>query len=272
MPVCAVWGQGAYDEILSAPENTETTKSITRAWRDNAQITLIQTIEYNPYNADEIVSITAKFVYYDPTCNEYKVAEFDNSYWPIVTDLDILEDTLYFCGYANVTASSAAPFYMGYIGYFCIPEMFSGGGDIHALVFNQQYGTLDEPPFWYVSDPRRIKALKLENGIHLICTGEWSNSWKSTTGAGQFVADVVYEFATNDWWYNIRRDYGMAHDANVVVTDYSADSLIYLVNNCSELNFWRIPSRFNGILNTAFHPVTLPVTIYKCTKETLYQP
>jgi hypothetical protein len=69
MPVCAVWGQGAYDEILSAPENTETTKSITRAWRDNAQITLIQTIEYNPYNADEIVSITAKFVYCEPTGN-----------------------------------------------------------------------------------------------------------------------------------------------------------------------------------------------------------
>lgn len=82
MPMCAVWGQGVYDEVLSTPESTEATKSITRAWGDNAQITYIENIEYAPFYPDVINSISAKFVYYDPTENEYKVAEFDNSLWP----------------------------------------------------------------------------------------------------------------------------------------------------------------------------------------------
>ena len=75
-----VLGQGTYNEILSTPESTEATKSITRAWGDNAQITYIENIEYAPFYPDVINSITAKFVYYDPTEeNEYLVAEFDNS-------------------------------------------------------------------------------------------------------------------------------------------------------------------------------------------------
>lgn len=126
MPMCAVWGQGVYDEVLSTPESTEATKSITRAWGDNAQITYIENIEYAPFYPDVINSITAKFVYYDPTENEYKVAEFDNSLWPRVKDMEILEDTLYFCGYANAAASSTSPYYIGYIGYFCIPQLFDG--------------------------------------------------------------------------------------------------------------------------------------------------
>ena len=52
-------GQGTYNEILSTPESTEATKSITRAWKDNAQITYIEDIEYAPFYPDVINSITA---------------------------------------------------------------------------------------------------------------------------------------------------------------------------------------------------------------------
>ncbi|MBQ6069346.1 MAG: hypothetical protein IJK84_07585 [Bacteroidales bacterium] len=138
LSLCGAWGQSVYNEVFSAPENTTTTNSITRAWGSKAQITYIEEIEYNPYYGDEIISFTSKFVYYDPTDNEYKVAEFDNSYWPRVTDMEILEDTLYFCGYANTAASSTSPNYYGHIGYFCIPQLFDGTDFIHALVFNQQ--------------------------------------------------------------------------------------------------------------------------------------
>ena len=213
------FGQGAYEEVLSAPENSKTTKSITREWKDNAQITYIQNIEYDPYNADVILSSTAKFVYYDPTGNVYKVAEFDNSYWPRVTDMEILEDTLYFCGYANVTASSTSPFYMGYVGYFCIPQLFAGTDLIHTLTFNQQPGTPDSPIYWFINNPSKIEVFKVANGIHVICTGGWSTTRDSLFNGGNFIADVVHEFSSGDWWYYIHRDNGMEVYSDVAVTD-----------------------------------------------------
>lgn len=74
------WGQAYSGDIFSAYDNVESNRSITRAWRDIAQITYIEDIEYDPYDASSIVSSVAKFVYYDPLESSYKVAEFDNSY------------------------------------------------------------------------------------------------------------------------------------------------------------------------------------------------
>lgn len=213
-------GQGTYNEILSTPESTEATKSITRAWKDNAQITYIEDIEYAPFYPDVINSITAKFVYYDPTEeNEYLVAEFDNSLWPRITDMEVLEDTLYFCGYANVAASSTSPQYLGYIGYFCIPQLFDGTDNIHVLTFNQQPGTPDAPSYWFVNEPCKIEVFKVSNGIHAICTGGWSTSRGSLFSGGQFVADIVHEFSTGDWWYYIHRGDGTEIFSDVAVTD-----------------------------------------------------
>ena len=190
-----------------AQQDVKSNKSITRAWKNQAQITYIEDIEYDPYDASTIVSSTIKFVYYDPTGTTYTVAEFDNSYWPRITDMEILDDTLYFCGYANIPASSATPNYVGYIGYFCIPQLFDGTGVIHALTFNQQPKDPDSP-HCYITEPCRLEVFKADNGIHLVCTGGWSNRSDSLVNAGCFVADVAHSFATNDWWYYIHTNKG----------------------------------------------------------------
>ena len=260
MPMCAVWGQGVYDEVLSAPESTATTKSITRAWKDNVQITCIEDIEYDPYYAGVILSSTAKFVYYDPTENEYRVAEFDNSLWPRVKDMEILEDTLYFCGYANAAASSTSPYYIGYIGYFCIPQLFDGTDNIHVLTFNQlnRYPiTADD--YIYINEPCKIEIFKVTNGIHVICTGGWSTSRGSLCSGGQFVADVVHEFSTGDWWYYIHRGDGTEIFSDVAVTN----------NNVMTD---KIPPTATEGFNAAFKTAMQFVTIKYDTKEIISQP
>ena len=223
------WGQNPYDEIIKAPEKSETTQSITRAWKDNAQITYIENIEYNPYNANEIISSNASFVYYNPSDNVYKVAEFSNLNWPRVTDFEIMDDTLYFCGYANIAASSSSPCYIGFVGYFCIPQLFAGTDVIHAFTFNPQ---TDGPgvPFWYVNEPCKLEVFKVPTGIHLVCTGGWSHSRDSLYSGGYFVADVVHQFSTGDWWYYNHRGDGIEQFTDVAVTDN------YVVTIAAETN------------------------------------
>ena len=289
MPMCAVWGQGVYDEVLSTPESTEATKSITRAWGDNAQITYIENIEYAPFYPDVINSITAKFVYYDPTENVYKVAEFDNSLWPRVKDMEILEDTLYFCGYANITASSTSPQYIGYIGYFCIPQLFAGTGLIHTLTFNQQPGTPDSPIYWFINNPSKIEVFKVANGIHVICTGGWSTTRDSLFNGGNFIADVVHEFSSGDWWYSGNYSltdpplllgsikavpYECVSVSEPIATHYhkgSIGDIINHVNNAPQFTHLRISPTADGDYNAAFSTVIQSVTIEVYTKEIICQ-
>lgn len=216
--VCS-WGQMPYEELLAAREGTGATRSITRAWKDKAQITYIQNIEYDPYNADVMVSSIGKFVYYDPSEEEYRVAEFSNLYWPRVTDFEILEDTLYYCGYANTSASSTSPSYVGYIGYFCIPALFDGTDGLHTLVFNPQPLSLTGSPTQFLNEPCKIEVFKAGDGIHAICTGGWSDSPYTLYNGGHFVADVVHQFSTGDWWYYVHLGDGVEMFNDVAVTD-----------------------------------------------------
>ena len=255
------WGQGLYDELLRASQSTETTISITRAWKGNAQITYIQDIEYDPYNADEITGSTAKFVYYDPMGNIYKVAEFDNHNWPRVTDFQILEDTLYFCGYANVAASSIKPFYVGFVGSFCIPQLFAGSDVIYSLTFTQQPDGLDNP-YWFVNEPCKIEVFKVETGIHLVCTGGWSHTRDSLYSGGYFVADVVHEFEPDNWWYYIHRGHDIERYSDTIVTAMSRFNGT-LNNENVNLGIYRsrIPPTANNRWNAAFGTVMLTVAI-----------
>ena len=212
------YGQVYFGDLFTAQQDVESNKSITRAWKNQAQITYIEDIEYDPYDASTIVSSTIKFVYYDPTGTTYKVAEFDNSYWPRITDMEILDDTLYFCGYANIAASSTTPSYVGFIGHFCIPHLFDGTDVIHALTFNQQSKDPTAPHI-HITEPCRLEVFKVDNGIHLVCTGGWSNRSDSLVNAGCFVADVAHSFATNDWWYYIHTNNGIEQFTDIAVTD-----------------------------------------------------
>ena len=263
------WGQNSYSELLKAPKDTATTLSITRTWKDNVQITYVQNIEYNPYNLNEIISSTAKFVFYNPTDNNYKVAEFDNHKWPHVTDFEILDDTLYFCGYANVAASSTSPFYMGFVGYFCIPQLIAGKDDIYAYTFKPQPNTPDIP-YWFINDPCKIEVFKVATGIHLVCTGGWSRSRSSLANGGYFVADVVHEFATDNWWYYITSVSDVA-----MMNNYYQDiveGFINGINHNPRFNWRRISSAASGDQNVAFGTTILPVTIKSFEKETIGQP
>lgn len=131
--------------------------------------------------------------------------------------MEILEDTLYFCGYANAAASSTSPYY---IGYFCIPQLFDGTDNIHVLTFNQltRYPTTADD-YIYINEPCKIEVFKVTDGIHVICTGGWSHSQGSLFSGGQFVADIVHGFSTGDWWYYIHRGDGMEVFSDVAVTD-----------------------------------------------------
>ena len=214
MPPGEIWGQW----ILSAPENTETTRSITRAWGNKAQITFIQDIEYVPYYANVILNSTAKFVYFDPNEDLYRVAEFDNSYWPRVNDFEIVGDTLYFCGYANLTASSTSPNYVGFIGYFNISGLFYGTDSIHVLTFNQQ--TLTPGGIQcHLNCPAKIEVFNVDNGTHIVCTGAWSKTRDSLFSGGNFIADVVHDDSTGNWWYYVHLDFGVEVYSDVAVTD-----------------------------------------------------
>ena len=53
-----------------------------------------------------------------------------------VTDMEILDDTLFFCGYRIHDSAGYQP-QTGLIGYFSIPDMFGGNDDFHILQFNQ---------------------------------------------------------------------------------------------------------------------------------------
>ena len=213
-----VWGQGTYEGVWSAPHNTETTRSITRAWGNKAQITFIQDIEYDPYYANVILNSTAKFVFSDPNEDLYRVAKFDNSYWPRVNDFEIVGDTLYFCGYANTTASSASPEYLGFIGYFDIPRLFSGTDVIHVLTFNQQTLTLGGIQC-HLNSPAKIEVFNVDNGTHIVCTGGWDTTSSTRSAAGNFIADVVHDDSTGNWWYYVHLDFGNEVYSDVAVTD-----------------------------------------------------
>lgn len=224
-------GQVNSVDLFAAQNNVESNKSITRAWKNRAQITYIEDIEYDPYDASTIVSSAVKFVYYDPQYSTYQVAEFDNRYWPRVTDMEILNDTLYFCGYANIAASSASPHYVGYIGYFCIPQLFSGTDVIHTLLFNPQPYDPAHSPDIYINEPCKLEVFQVDNGIHLVCTGGWSNTSNSLANTGCFVADVAHSFATNDWWYYIHLDYGMEQFTDIAVTDHYVVTVAPKINH-----------------------------------------
>lgn len=167
----------------------------------------------------------ARFIYADHGGGTPKVANVilsGSNISPVITDFEIIRDTVYFCGYASCyrRSLSSTPLknsYQGFIGHFCIPDLFDGLDGFHVLLFNN-------PSFSaggmgaYINCPRKIEAFPVNNGTHIVCIGDWGTN-DSTLG-NKFVADIVHNYPTGKWWYYVQPSTGLTMSySDIAVTD-----------------------------------------------------
>ena len=202
---------------VPATQDLRTTNSITRNWKDVAQITYSEYLETDPANPSQTIS-NAKFIYSEYGKDTVLVANaFPSSNSFRVTDMEVQEDTAYFCGYI-VSGSSD----IGCIGYFCIPDLFGGRDSFHLQRFRQQFfrSTVSFPEgslsgYFQIARPSRMEVYKVDKGIHIICVGSYQ--WSSAICT--FVADIAHSFVPDEWWYYIHYNDWMWNLYDVAVTD-----------------------------------------------------
>lgn len=252
-----VYGQTDYKQMSVG--DVPNTKTITRAWGEAAQIIYTEDVQYVPGTEIES-SCTAKFTLYDHYSQEYRVADFSTGYWPRVTDFEILDDTVYFCGYANLAASGYSPHYVGYVGYFSVSHLFYGTDVIHVLAFNQQPDDPSSSSFAILTKPCRIEAFKTDKGVHMVCTGGWSHSHSNVADAGTFVADVVHYYPTDQWWYYVHRNDGIEIFSDIAVTDHYVATIAPKENH--NYLYFRVFKKPNMIGWSATNPNDDPSIFY----------
>lgn len=169
-----------------------------------------------------ITASNAKFVYADRDAGIHKVAHpkiTTRGLNPIITDFQIVRDTVYFCGTASFYRRDPShPLRnsdRGFIGYFCIPDLFNERDGFHILRFEDQTVGINT---FCPNYPKRIEAFAVDNGIHIVCSGNWGTS-DSTTG-NRFVADIVHNYPSGKWWYYVQPEEGtMMTYSDITVTD-----------------------------------------------------
>lgn len=171
-----------------------------------------------------ITASNAKFVYADHEGGIHKVASpmiTSRGASPMITDFQIIEDTVYFCGYVTFyrrdPSHPSRNSYQGFIGYFCIPDLFNERDKFHILPFQNRVPALGRSGY-YPSCPTKMKAFAVNNGIHIVCVGKWGTT-DSTLG-NRFVADIVHNYPTGKWWYYVYPEEGtMMSYSDIAVTD-----------------------------------------------------
>lgn len=220
-----------------------TTNSITRTWRDKGQIIYTENTTNDTFSHPQ-------FIYVSPEPSSIKVANFltvpENAR---ITDFEILEATVYFCGYIRsvgfprglflIFPSWSDPIYSGFIGYFCIPKMFFEGDSAHTLSFNPQdyspySGTRLGQESFCLDIPLNIEVIKVHDGIHIACVGKYRHETLGQSYAGSnnhFVADIVHSFADGRWSYYVSLDQGMEQFTDIAVTDNYVVTVAHKASN-----------------------------------------
>lgn len=224
-----LWGQITFEKSPNTFLNAS--RSITRDWKGTAQIVYIDAL--NDYE-DEVrlgASTQAQIIYAEYNSSTMKkVSVTPGGDYIRVSDMKILEDTLYFCGYRRDIGDTNSH---GFIGYFSIPDAFSGRDSVHILWFNNNRtgryagddGTAEftESGDFCLNRPKRIEVFKVDKGIHIICVGQWGvdNSFMGSRSC--FVADIVrsfdHRYRSNPWWYYVCLGNGMEAFSDIAVTD-----------------------------------------------------
>ena len=205
-------GQNRLD--MSRRLHDQTIKSlntITRDWKGTAQIIYSEDPEidnmWDPATQQTIPYLRAshaKFIYYKDD-REIEVADLiPSSDLLRVTDMEILGDTLYFCGYTQIGFAKS-----GLIGYFDIPHMFTGRDDVVVKIFNDDiiYDNLEQPEPTVSTIgliPDKMDVYRVRGGVHIACIGTFSSNhiWND----GYFVADIEHKDSDDSWHYWVHRN------------------------------------------------------------------
>ncbi len=230
-----LWGQGTFEK--SPDQILEANRSIIRDWKGQAQIIYIDAL--NDYE-DEVpigVPTHAQIIYAEYSSSTIKKVSVNPGGDVVrIHDMKILEDTLYFCGYSRNIGS---PDSRGFLGYISIPDAFNGMDDVHILWFNDnntsRYITggsytsggdtneFGESGNFCLNRPNRIEVFNVDNGIHIICLGQWGGDHNFSNSRSCFIADIVRSFdrayLSNPWWYYISLGNGMEAFNDITVTD-----------------------------------------------------
>lgn len=114
----------------------------------------------------------------------------------IVKDVEILDDTVYYCGDEGYPE----------VGIFAISDVYTG----NVLIKN----------FWVSTTraiPKRLEVFRASGGIHVVIVGDWLTA----TPTNSFIADVWSEYSTslNTWSLAALRTVGKELYDDIAVTD-----------------------------------------------------
>lgn len=95
-----------------------------------------------------------------------------------VNDVEVLDDTVYYCGYVGYPALCS----------FSLAEVYTGSVNRKYLWFPREGATIN---------PKRFELFRATGGIHAVMVGDWilNNEIKS------FIADVWHPYALTGGWH-----------------------------------------------------------------------
>lgn len=216
---------GQQNQLSTASMVSPTT--ITRNWNDRSQIIYSQNRCYDQGLGADVSNSQFILAPYDST--HIKISKAlpisQNVY---ITDMEVLEDTLFFCG-RLYQDSAGTTLQRGLIGYFSIPDMFYGTEDFHILQFNRypipttmSDSTLTgyaQSQYIHIKYPTKLEVFKTDSGMHIACVGLWGSNSIAESYYDYFVADVVHKFNTNHWWYYVSIGNHTEAYSDIAVTD-----------------------------------------------------
>ena len=187
---------GQINKIFKTGE-IQTSNTIVKSYKGIANIIYTDHLSYDA--TASISGTDPQFLYVPNGSNNYKSVTIPSSVLtltkPRIMDFEILGDTLYFCGYEDLSTSRFSPEYRGIIGFFNIQNVFDGvpTAQITVLEFNLQS--------LCVNKVSKMEVFRADNGLHIVCMG--GSGTDNNTFSSRFIADVVYDSPSGQWWYYI---------------------------------------------------------------------
>ncbi len=210
---------GQINKIFKTGE-IQTSNTIVKSYKGIANIIYTDHLSYDA--TASISGTDPQFLYVPNGSNNYKSVTIPSSVLtltkPRIMDFEILGDTLYFCGYEDLSTSRFSPEYRGIIGFFNIQNVFDGvpTAQITVLEFNLQS--------LCVNKVSKMEVFRADNGLHIVCMG--GSGTDNNTFSSRFIADVVYDSPSDQWWYYITSS-GREMFNDIAVTDNYAVSIAF---------------------------------------------
>ncbi len=218
---------GQINKIFKTGE-IQTSNTIVKSYKGIANIIYTDHLSYGDRVWTNLITGTdPQFLYVPNGSNNYKSVTLPSyvlALNPRIMDFEILGDTLYFCGFEDLSFvisgpnPAIMPRYKGFIGYFNISDVFDVGASPQITVLEFH------PQSLCVNRVSKMEVFRADNGLHIVCVG--GSGGDNGTFSSRFVADVVNDSRTGQWWYYITSDAGEMFN-DIAVTDNYAVSIAF---------------------------------------------